>query len=92
MNVLLEMTKYSIGCCVFVDKNNKIIGILLDGDIRRLHLKDITKSTINIEDLNKNYVKETDKNKFIYELEKKHKFIPFVENDIIKGLIDLEKV
>ena len=92
MNVLLEMTKYSIGCCVFVDENNKIIGILLDGDIRRLHLKDITKSTITIEDLNKNYVKETDKNKFIYELEKKHKFIPFVENDIIKGLIDLEKV
>ena len=33
------MTKYKIGCCFFVNNENKLIGILTDGDIRRLILK-----------------------------------------------------
>ena len=39
--VLLEMTNYSIGCCFFVTKDNHLIGVLTDGDIRRLLLKKI---------------------------------------------------
>ena len=34
-NVLLEMTKYSVGCCFFMNNNN-LVGVLTDGDIRRL--------------------------------------------------------
>jgi arabinose-5-phosphate isomerase len=34
--VLIEMTKYKIGCCFFVNKKDKLLGIMTDGDLRRL--------------------------------------------------------
>lgn len=34
--VLIEMTKYKIGCCFFVNESNELLGIITDGDLRRL--------------------------------------------------------
>ena len=33
-----EMTKKKLGVCVFLDSNNQVIGLLTDGDLRRLIL------------------------------------------------------
>ena len=60
--VLLEMTKYNIGCCFFINKYNKLLGLLTDGDIRRLILN--KNNIININNINKNYYYET--NIYIY--------------------------
>jgi arabinose-5-phosphate isomerase len=85
-NILLEMTNYKIGCCFFVNNKNKLIGILTDGDIRRLLLNKISKKFININDINKNYYCESDINKFIFKC-KKTKYIPIITDDKFKGII-----
>jgi arabinose-5-phosphate isomerase len=45
--VIVEMTKKRLGTTVVVDKNNKIVGIITDGDLRRMleKEKDFTKLT-----------------------------------------------
>lgn len=87
-DVLLEMTKYKIGCCFFVNKINELIGILTDGDIRRLLLNDENKKIINMSDINKNYYYETNLDKFIYEC-KKINYIPIINNsNILIGVIN----
>lgn len=88
-DILLEMTKYSIGCCFFTDNNNMLLGLMTDGDIRRMLLKDSNKKYITMNDININYYYETDINKNIYMIQKmnRYKFIPIIENDIIIGII-----
>jgi YrbI family 3-deoxy-D-manno-octulosonate 8-phosphate phosphatase len=78
-DILLEMTKFKIGCSFFVNQTSHLIGILTDGDIRRLLLEDENKKIININDINKNYYYETDLDKFIYEC-KKSNYIPILNN------------
>lgn len=77
--ILLEMTKYKIGCCFFVNKNNELLGILTDGDIRRLLLKNENKKIINIDDINTNYYYEDDLEKFLFEC-KKYNYVPILDN------------
>jgi arabinose-5-phosphate isomerase len=85
-DVLLEMTKYKIGCCFFVNDDNELIGILTDGDIRRLLLKDENKKIININDINKSYYYEENLDKFIYECKKG--YIPIIINNKLIGIIN----
>ena len=88
-NVLLEMTKSSIGCCFFVNTNNEYIGLLTDGDIRRLLIKNNNLNIIKIEHINNNSYYETDTNKYLIYIDniKKKKFIPIIENNKILGII-----
>ena len=85
-NVLLEMTKYRIGCCCFINKEDEMIGILTDGDVRRMLLKNENKKTININDINIDYYYETDLDKYVSEC-KKINFIPILKNNKIIGMI-----
>ena len=87
-SVLLEMTKYSIGCCFFTDNNNKLLGLMTDGDIRRMLITS-DKKNITINDINKTYYFENDVNKRIYMIEKinRYKFIPILQDDMIIGII-----
>jgi arabinose-5-phosphate isomerase len=94
--VLLEMTKYSIGCCFFVNENNNLLGVLTDGDIRRIMINENIEN-ITIEDINTKY--EFIKNSSIYlkdltnhEAFKKAKFIPVIENNCIIGIINYSKI
>ena len=88
-NILLEMTKYSIGCCFFTDNNNMLLGLMTDGDIRRMLVNNTNIKYITLNDINTNYYYETDINKYIYMVEKinRYKFIPIIENDIMIGII-----
>lgn len=85
-NVLLEMTTYQIGCCFFVNNDNNLLGILTDGDIRRLLLNSENKNVINIDDINKKYYYETDLDKFILDC-KKINYIPILEKDKLSAII-----
>lgn len=85
-NVLLEMTTFQIGCCFFVNNDNNLLGILTDGDIRRLLLNNENKKVINIDDINKKYYYETDLDKFILDC-KKINYIPILEKDKLVGII-----
>jgi arabinose-5-phosphate isomerase len=88
-DILLEMTKYSIGCCFFLDMNNKLLGLMTDGDIRRMLINNTEKKYITIDDINVSYYYETDINKKIYMIEKinRYKFIPVLENNMMIGII-----
>lgn len=88
-DVLLEMTKYSIGCCFFVNENNKLIGLLTDGDIRRLLVNNSTLKDITINNINTQFNYETDKNKLVINIkDKKSKYLPLIDNDSFIGIID----
>jgi arabinose-5-phosphate isomerase len=87
-DVLLQMTNYHIGCCFFVNNCDELYGILTDGDIRRIILKDKYTLTIKKTDINKNYYYETDLTKFICDC-KKYTYIPVLDNKKIIGIITM---
>lgn len=97
--VLLEMTKYSIGCCFFVNENNNLLGVLSDGDIRRIMINN-NADNITIENINIEYTFIKDTNIYLIDLNenkdilkyKKAKFIPVIENNIIVGIINYSKI
>tara|TARA_Y100000590_G_scaffold143050_1_gene164209 strand:- start:17240 stop:18631 length:1392 start_codon:yes stop_codon:yes gene_type:complete len=94
-NILLEMTKYSIGCCFFVNKNNNLLGVLSDGDIRRIMLTNNI-NNITIKDINIEYTFIKDSSIYLKDLNnkeyKKAKFIPVIENNNIIGIINYNKI
>ena len=88
--VLLQMTRYSIGCCFFINEQKELVGVLSDGDIRRLLLNDMEKKYIYINDINTDFYYETDMNKLVSDITliKRKKFIPILSNDMrIIGII-----
>jgi len=82
--VLLQMTLYSIGCCFFINEQKELVGVLSDGDIRRLLLNDMEKKYIYINDINTDFYYETDMNKLVSDITliKRKKFIPILSNDM----------
>ena len=84
--ILLEMTKYKIGCCFFVDNDDKLMGILTDGDIRRLLINNKNINYISIENINCNYYYETDLDKFVNDCNKGIYF-PIIRDNKLIGLV-----
>ncbi len=85
-DILLTMTKYKIGCCFFVNEHNDLIGILTDGDVRRLLLNNEDLKIITINNINTNYYYEDDENKFIHEC-KKIMYLPLIKNKKLIGIL-----
>jgi arabinose-5-phosphate isomerase len=88
--VLLKMTEHKMGCCFFIDDERKIIGLLTDGDIRRLFIKDSDIKYIKLEDINTNFYYENDLDKFICDIDKKYNYVPILEKD--KLLLNIIKL
>ena len=85
---LLEMTKYKFGCCCFVDSNKNLIGILTDGDIRRMFLNQ--KFKLLHKDLNSSFHFETDLNKNLLDIKKLSiKYIPFTSSGKLIGILNI---
>ena len=90
LDILLEMTQFNIGCCVFLNDNEKLLGILVDGDIRRLLLKKQDLLNITREDIKKNCISVNDENILLSSLDKHYKFVPLInENREVLGLVKL---
>ena len=90
LDIVLEMTSKKIGFLILTNKIDNIIGIITDGDIRRMLIKNKKIDIINEQDINKNFYKLTNK-KIIFKDIKgtllRYKFIPIVENNICIGLL-----
>lgn len=86
VNILLLMTNKGIGCCIFVDKNDNIIGIITDGDIRRFLIKNNKLKKIKLDNINTKYFYETDTNKFLFQVIKKN-YLPILKNNKPIGLL-----
>ena len=89
-NVLLEMTKYKIGCSFFLNENEELLGVLTDGDIRKLLIKNENIKMISLENINKNFIYETDMEKYIDNCEK-NQYIPILKNKKILGIFRINK-
>jgi len=86
-NILLEMTKYKMGCCFFTDENQNLIGLLTDGDIRRILLDDENKKVFYKNDLNVDYLWVENMEEFLLNIPYKNKFIPVIQNKKLLGII-----
>ncbi len=84
--ILLEMTKYKIGCCFFVDDEDILLGILTDGDMRRLILQNSNIDTISVEDINTEYYYESDLDKKMTDI-RNEGYIPILREQKILGII-----
>jgi CBS domain-containing protein len=90
-DILLKMTQYRFGCCVFLDCTGyNIEGILLDGDIRRILLSNPNIDVITIKDINKNFKYETELDKILGDIDKHLKYVPVLAED--KKLLGIVKV
>jgi arabinose-5-phosphate isomerase len=90
ISIFVEMSKYNIGCCFFVDSNNILIGILTDGDIRRYLCKNVL-NNINCSEINTNYYYINNKDLRITDIMKIGTGItPIVSsNKKLEGYIDI---
>lgn len=86
-DILLEMTKYKIGCCFFVDEFNILIGIFTDGDIRRLLIENDNLKEISLNIINTNFYWEENVNKYICDC-KNYNYIPILSNYKLIGIIN----
>lgn len=50
-NTILEMTSQRLGATAVIDAYNKVCGIITDGDLRRLLIRDIDLKTVKAEDI-----------------------------------------
>ena len=85
--VLLSMTEKKIGCCFFVNEEDKLLGILTDGDIRRLLIIENNLTRITKNQINRNFYYETDLEKYVKDCEN-YKNIPIINSlKIVLGIL-----
>ena len=86
-SVYLEMIDKKTGCCFFTNNQNELLGILTDGDIRRLLVKRKNLTEISKNDLNKKFYFEDDIQKYLFDCNNKYNYIPVINNKKLIGII-----
>lgn len=84
-DVYFEMINNKIGCCFFVKENDELIGIMTDGDIRRMLFHNNNLRTITIEHINTDFYFEDNLQKTIFEC-KNVGCIPVIKDKKIIGI------
>jgi D-arabinose 5-phosphate isomerase GutQ len=85
--IFFQMTRYKMGACFFTDGDNRLIGLLTDGDIRRLLLKNATLTRIEVDHLTVDFYSETDSEKLLVECKPYH-FIPVMTKaGLLQGIL-----
>jgi len=85
-DILFVMTNKKSGYCIMVDEKNNIIGLLTDGDIRRLLVKNHKKSHIYREDINTEFYSESDLTLRVNQL-KKYNYVPILNDRQLIGVV-----
>jgi arabinose-5-phosphate isomerase len=62
--VILEISSKRLGCTAVVDDTNNLLGIITDGDLRRMLQKDTNLSTITAKDIMTRSPKKIEKDEF----------------------------
>ena len=63
-DVILEISSKRLGCTAVVDENSKLLGIITDGDLRRMLQKDINITQITAADIMSQNPKKIEKDEF----------------------------
>lgn len=88
-DVLLKMTEYRMGVCIFVDEQEQLVGILLDGDIRRMYMNAAV-DTLQLENINQEPHTITNLDEYITDINKHYKYVPILVDNKVYGIIDLK--
>ena len=91
-NVCLEMTKYVIGSSFFINDNEELVGMLTDGDLRRLLITNQNLEFINENEINKDYYFEEDLEKYVKDIDLDKKYIPVLKDKKLIGIINCVKL
>ena len=87
IDIFIEITKFKMGYCCFLNENGILIGLLTDGDLRRLLIREENKIHINYDDINKSYYFITNLHTYLCDL-KKYQYIPIIDkNKKILGVV-----
>ena len=87
--ILLEMTQKKIGCCFFINKNKEMLGLITDGDIRRILLKNNNLSKLKLDNINTDFIFLQNKNEYMCNLNlEKNIYVPVLENKKIIGILN----
>ncbi|HEY9341723.1 MAG TPA: KpsF/GutQ family sugar-phosphate isomerase [Hanamia sp.] len=92
--VIIEITKKRLGVTVVLDDNQKLMGIITDGDLRRMLEKDMYKADVKARDIMTINPKTIDSNELAVtalDLMRKNNITQLVvtQNDIYVGIIHL---
>ena len=71
----------------FLKPNNDLIGLITDGDIRRILVNNNNLDVITNKIINKNFYYENNCDKYISECNKKFTYIPVLTNRKLIGII-----
>jgi len=98
-DVIIGMTEKPLGAACVVDESFHLLGIITDGDIRRLLLRTDSISTVSAEEVmtrNPQYLSENDTLMQAIQLMEqgsaKISVVPIVENSRLKGMIRIHDV
>lgn len=86
-DILLEMTNKKIGLCCFVNDKDNLIGILSDGDIRRMLLNNKISNELNIDQINKQPYFISDLDMLVNDCNNKYLYIPIILENKLIGMI-----
>lgn len=86
-DVFIEMIEKKMGCCFFLKPNNELIGILTDGDIRRLIVNNKNLNIITNKMINNCFYYEENCNKYMFECKNNYPYIPVLKNKKLIGYI-----
>ena len=78
-DLFIEMTKYKIGCIFVLNEDNRLYGVISDGDIRRFLINHINYNIYPLNNVNTSFYFETNQNKYINECQRN--IFPVLDND-----------
>ena len=94
--ILLKMTQYSTGCSLVFNNERVLLGIITDGDIRRLYSNDceLMLKTLDENIITVNPVTVTPMMTLydVQNMTRKKKLMPVMDGNQCIGLLDLEKI
>jgi arabinose-5-phosphate isomerase len=93
-NTILEMTSKRLGAAVVLDTYNKVCGIITDGDLRRLLMKDIDLKTVKAQDVMSPYPQTIEPDALAVEAlkilrEKSISQLVVLDGDVYVGMVHL---
>ena len=88
--ILVIMTDMKIGACFFVTPNDELLGMITDGDIRRLLIKNNHPTFLNKHDVNTTFYSTTETEELVTSIKsdlQKYNYIPVLEENKMIGII-----
>lgn len=88
-DIIINLNKTKLACCVIINNEENVIGIITDNDIRK-YLENNNNLLVNIKNIiNYNFYFIDDEDMFIKDLKQQFNYIPIIKNKKFIGLFNL---